>query len=239
MSQAPVMPVFTDALLGDTLHLSTEEFGAYCLLLLATWRNNGRPLPDDDRSLQNICRVSPVRWRNLRPRLISFFSTGDGFWHQKRLEQEWDRVQERLEILRANGAAGGRAKSLKKRNPDLANANGSLVHLPANHEPKSISENLESLPSARANGHDKGEKIISGPSGSLRSPAPSAPLREVKKAQLVQKLMRFAHATMNDTKRRAAIDGLTGLDGEHSTQWWLDHLDQKMRAAHWDDAREQ
>jgi uncharacterized protein YdaU (DUF1376 family) len=39
MSQAPSMPVFTDALLGDTMRLSTEEFGAYCLLLFVTWRN--------------------------------------------------------------------------------------------------------------------------------------------------------------------------------------------------------
>jgi len=30
------MPLYTDALLGDTLHLSVDEFGAYCLLLFAT-----------------------------------------------------------------------------------------------------------------------------------------------------------------------------------------------------------
>jgi len=78
------------------------------------------------------------------------------------------------------------------------------------------------------------KEIGDDPSGSLRSPAPSAPLAEVKKAQLVQKLMRYAHATMNERQRQSAIAGLTGLDAEHSAQWWLDNLDQKMRAQRWE-----
>jgi len=68
----------------------------------------------------------------------------------------------------------------------------------------------------------------------------AAPLRgkalaKHRKDQLVQKVMRFAIATMNDRDRMAAIEGLTGLDNEHSAQWWLDTLDLKMRGARWDD----
>ena len=59
MSKAPIMPVATDALLADTTHLSADEFGAYCLILFATWRNNGVPLADDDKRLARICRVTP------------------------------------------------------------------------------------------------------------------------------------------------------------------------------------
>lgn len=106
------MPVFTDALIGDTLHLSTEEFGAYCLLLFATWRNNGEALPDDAAELAQICRVTPQRWRShMRPKLSRFFDIGDGRWHQKRLEKEWCAVQTKLEVNRANGARGGRPKN--------------------------------------------------------------------------------------------------------------------------------
>lgn len=113
MSQAPSMPVYTDALLGDTLHLSTEEFGAYCLILFATWRNNGRPLPDDDRTLARICRVDIRRWRQtLRPRLIGFFDNSGGFLRQKRLETEWGRVEKLIDISRTNGL-----KNRKSRNP--------------------------------------------------------------------------------------------------------------------------
>jgi uncharacterized protein YdaU (DUF1376 family) len=109
MSQAPSMPVFTDALIGDTLHLSTEEFGAYCLLLFSTWRNNGRALADDDISLARICRVTETRWRrSLRVKLVGFFDISDGHWHQGRLEREWRYVQERAEVSRHNGRRGGR-----------------------------------------------------------------------------------------------------------------------------------
>jgi len=105
------MPVFTDALIGDTLHLSAEEFGAYCLLLFATWRNNGEALPDDVAELSQICRVTPARWRTrMRSKLVRFFNVGDGYWHQKRLEKEWDNVQRKVEANRANGARGGRPR---------------------------------------------------------------------------------------------------------------------------------
>jgi uncharacterized protein YdaU (DUF1376 family) len=105
------MPLYTDALLGDTLHLSVDEFGAYCLLLFATWRNNGEPLPDDDRKLARVCRVSDHRWKKLRPTLERFFKIIDGKWHQKRLEREWKYVQERAEVSRANGLKGGRPRN--------------------------------------------------------------------------------------------------------------------------------
>jgi uncharacterized protein YdaU (DUF1376 family) len=111
MSQAPMMPVFTDALLGDTLHLSAEEFGAYCLLLFATWRNNGRALAEDDRKMARICRVSEKRWRErLRPALAMFFDTSDGTWHQKRLEKEWNHVEQ----FASEQSRKGRLSALKR-----------------------------------------------------------------------------------------------------------------------------
>jgi len=121
MSQAPMMPVWPDALLGDTLHLSAERFGAYLLLLFATWRNNGKPLPDDDRKLARICRSTVAHWRRaLRPTVIEFFQTDDGFLHQKRLESEWNWIREKVEINKINGAAGGTATALKLRQSTIS-----------------------------------------------------------------------------------------------------------------------
>jgi uncharacterized protein YdaU (DUF1376 family) len=89
MSQAPAMPVFTDALIGDTTHLSAEEFGCYFLLLCATWRNNGQPFSDNARDLARICRVTTRRWqKTMRARIAPFFNLSDGTWRQKRLEKE-------------------------------------------------------------------------------------------------------------------------------------------------------
>ncbi|MEM7173624.1 MAG: YdaU family protein [Pseudomonadota bacterium] len=120
MSQAPIMPMATDAMIADTTHLSPEEFGAYHLLLYATWRNNGHPLPDEDKRLARVCRVTAPRWRRLRPVLLEFFDISDGTWRQKRLEKEWAYVAERREAQRRNGAKGGRAKALNARQREVA-----------------------------------------------------------------------------------------------------------------------
>jgi uncharacterized protein YdaU (DUF1376 family) len=118
MSEAPIMPLATDAYVADTMHLTTEEHGAYLLLLIATWRNNGAPLPDDDKRLGRIARATPARWKRLRPVLEEFFDISADGWRQKRLEKEWRYVSQRLEIKRANGRKGGRPKSLNNNKPD-------------------------------------------------------------------------------------------------------------------------
>jgi uncharacterized protein YdaU (DUF1376 family) len=120
MSQAPSMPVFTDALIGDTTDLSMEEFGAYCMILFVTWRNNGQPLADDDKRMARICRMSESEWAAIKPTISRFFDITEGFWRQKRLEKEWEFVQKRIEVKKANGKKGGRPKSLKDNEPDKA-----------------------------------------------------------------------------------------------------------------------
>lgn len=83
VAKLPSMPVFTDALLGDTEDLSAEEFGAYCRILFVTWRNNGAPLEADDIRLARIAKVTPRRWKAMRPVLERFFDLTDGRWRQK------------------------------------------------------------------------------------------------------------------------------------------------------------
>lgn len=110
MSQAPSMPVFVDAMLADTLHLTRGELGAYHLILYATWRNNGEPLEDDGDRMARICRATPAEWRKIRDVLAPFFDLGGGTWRQKRLEKEWGYVVDRASRARRNGQTGGRPR---------------------------------------------------------------------------------------------------------------------------------
>jgi uncharacterized protein YdaU (DUF1376 family) len=138
MAKAPIMPVFTDALIGDTTHLSTEQFGAYVLILLATWRNNGRALPDDDERMAHVCRAGVKRWRSkLRPAVSEFFDISDGFWRQHRLEKEWARVEGLIAKRRASAAAGGRATAARSATADGARKDN-LEDSQILHRPESL-----------------------------------------------------------------------------------------------------
>lgn len=114
MAAFPAMPLYTDAYLADTRHLTTEEHGAYLLLLMCAWRNAGCELEDDNKSLARITGLTPARWRRLRCRLETFFVIEDGKWRQRKLSAVHDDVAARVARNRVNGARGGRALAAKR-----------------------------------------------------------------------------------------------------------------------------
>lgn len=126
MSKAPAMPMYWDAYLADTTHLTTEEHGAYLLLLAAMWRRNG-VLPDNDRDNARILGLTPSKWRKIKARLsetVSGFKADGNTVTQEKLQKTWKNTQEKINKNRENGAKGGRPKSSK--NKDIAKANGSV-----------------------------------------------------------------------------------------------------------------
>ncbi len=114
MAAFPAMPLYTDAYLADTRHLTTEEHGAYLLLLMCAWRNAGCELEDDNKSLARITGLTPARWRRLRCRLETFFIVEDGRWRQRKLSAVHEDVAARVARNRVNGARGGRALAAKR-----------------------------------------------------------------------------------------------------------------------------
>lgn len=87
------MPLWTDAYLGDTTHLTTIEHGAYLLLLMAMWRSKGNTLPDDDRLLARYARLTPAQWRRIKPVIMPFFDAKKGVLTQGRLTDEANAVK--------------------------------------------------------------------------------------------------------------------------------------------------
>ena len=121
MSKAPSMPMYWDAYISDTTHLTTEEHGAYLLLLAAMWRRNGS-VPDDDKDNARILGLTVGKWRKIKARLSEFLIFNDGCITQKKLQKTWENTQEKIEKNRINGAKGGRPKGNK--NNDMTKANG-------------------------------------------------------------------------------------------------------------------
>lgn len=105
MAQFPALPLWTDALIADTTHLTRAEFGAYLLLLCAAWRRPNCDLPDDDRVLSAIARCDRKTWPALRQVLSQFHTIKDGLWVQKRLQKERSFVAEKGRKNAANARA--------------------------------------------------------------------------------------------------------------------------------------
>lgn len=86
------MPFDVGAYLGDTLHLSTVEHGAYLLLLFHYWKTG--PLPDEDAVLAAVTKMTLKQWKSHAPRVRGFFSLREDHLHQRRADLEREKVAE-------------------------------------------------------------------------------------------------------------------------------------------------
>lgn len=121
MSSPPFMQLYPADYLGDTQHLTTEQHGAYLLLLMTMWRLGGS-LPNDPVKLARIARVSPRRWHLVAPEVMAFFDVEGDTVTQKRLVEEYQKALSISEKRSASGKRGGDAKALKNHDATVANA---------------------------------------------------------------------------------------------------------------------
>lgn len=107
MAEAPYMPFFTDAYLGDTTHLTTLEHGAYCLLLFTMWRGGGY-LKNDDNLLARYAKLTTNQWAKMKGVLMDFFVVEGDRITQPRLYDELERVRMRSRVQAENARAKSR-----------------------------------------------------------------------------------------------------------------------------------
>lgn len=105
------MPIVIGDYLKDTARLTTEQHGAYLLLIMDYWVN-GAPADEDDE-LAAITHLDLRAWRKHRDKLARFFRIEDGRWLHKRVEEELARWAEKKAKYVERAAAGGRAKAAK------------------------------------------------------------------------------------------------------------------------------
>jgi uncharacterized protein YdaU (DUF1376 family) len=142
MSEVPFMQLYVGDYLADTRHLTTEQHGAYLLLLMTMWKAGGK-LPNDPAKLARIAGVSLRRWHLIWPEIAAFFDAADGFVTQNRLVREYRKAVSKREKRCASGGLGGKAKALNAKGGALANATVSPKH---SSEPESEAEKKEKNP---------------------------------------------------------------------------------------------
>lgn len=136
------MQLYVGDYLSDTLDLTTEQHGAYLLLLMTMWKAGGK-LPSDPKKLARICRVSARRWHIVWPEISHFFDDDGSIVTNERLQNEYQKAVSIREKRAAAGAAGGAAKALKTNNQGLANAKAGPKHShKSQSEPYNIDTNV-------------------------------------------------------------------------------------------------
>ena len=103
------MPLYVADYLADAAHLSTIEHGAYLLLIMTYWQR-GKALPDDDKKLATIVRVSPEEWAGMRETLAEFFECDGSLWRHGRIERELDKIRTKSEQARSAGKASAKRR---------------------------------------------------------------------------------------------------------------------------------
>ncbi|WP_341959220.1 DUF1376 domain-containing protein [Pseudomonas sp. RC10] len=89
MAALPYMQLYVADYLADTMHLTTEEHGAYLLLIFNYWQT-GKPIPKG--RLSRIARVPVDRWKDIESALSEFFEDDGEQWIHLRIERDIETV---------------------------------------------------------------------------------------------------------------------------------------------------
>lgn len=112
------IPVYINDLTSDELveAMTTEEFGAYLLLLFKAWKSDPpATIPDDDLILARWARLPMKQWLKCRARVLAPWKPFEGGrLVQKRLLRVRGEVTESVVKRKEAGAKGGLAKAAKR-----------------------------------------------------------------------------------------------------------------------------
>lgn len=140
MTTSPYMPLYIADYLADTSHLTTEESGAYMLLIMAYWQR-GKALPADPNRLANIARLPNERWVLVERSLNEFFEVVDGTWRHKRVEQELQNFENKVQQRKDAGK-----RSAEARNQRNGNDRATSVQREPNERSTNVDVSLERKP---------------------------------------------------------------------------------------------
>lgn len=103
------MPLYINDYLGDTTHLTTEQHGAYLLLLMHAWKSGGR-IPNDPGELQDLTKTTEEGWQSMERRILKFFRAEGAWLVHDRVVDEFQRAATLTERKATGGAIGAKKR---------------------------------------------------------------------------------------------------------------------------------
>lgn len=131
MAALPYMQLYVADYLADTAHLTTEEHGAYLLLLFSYWQT-GKPLRAD--RLASVSRLSNERWTDVERTLNEFFHVENGTWTHFRVEADLEKVGSKSKNNSEAGKASARARAIAKQEFEKNKLTNAVTNVPTNAE---------------------------------------------------------------------------------------------------------
>lgn len=228
MSGTPFLQFYAGDYLADTLELTTEQHGAYLLLLLTMWRHKAK-LPYDIPKLARITRLSPARFKRIWPDIAHYFTVEDGFIRNKKLSEQHEKVAE-ISAKRADvGRKGGEAKALKSKEPEPAIATD-LPSYSQNHNQNHTEDKIESADAASKPMDRESELAAMPPVGPTPKPKEQeiTPAREAfnRYTEMASRKGWPVAASLTDRRRKAINARLAEAGG---VEGWIIALE---KAAH-------
>lgn len=222
------MPLYIGDYLSDTMHLTTEQHGAYLLLIMAYWKNGGA-LPSSDAQLAAICRLPIDAWSNARAVLENFFDVSQqGKWISKRVEKEMQAAGQKKAqaVQKAANAAAARWNKISVDAPSITQAMPEYM--------------LEECPSPSPSQiEDKDQKHLSP-----TAPPASKPERKEPAFDKILEIYTsvcggiFKGAAEMTTIRKKNVTKcwnrkVNGKMVFHSGKFWIDYFTWCLRDPHW------
>lgn len=98
------MPFYHGSFLKKTMHLTTEEKGAYLMLILHYWQHG--KIEFNPKIIKNIAQISSKKCS----RVLSFFEQKDGFLCHARIDEEMEKASENKKKLSDRGKNAAAAR---------------------------------------------------------------------------------------------------------------------------------
>lgn len=111
-SKIVVAPIYVNDLFGSMRvdAMEADEFGAYMALLLRMYQHGGS-LPNDDRILQKLSKMSHQKWRQTRSKLLANFDlTPSGELTHHRVQAELQRISKTQSVNAERAKKGADAR---------------------------------------------------------------------------------------------------------------------------------
>jgi uncharacterized protein YdaU (DUF1376 family) len=158
MNKRPWMPLYIADYLNDTSHLRAMESGAYLHLIMAYWVNG--KLPDNDRQLATIAKVTDKEWAKIKSTMAAFF--GPDFSSHKRIDTELAKATD----ISNKRKAAVQQREIKRASNDASNDPSNVHTLHTSHS-VSNETGAPAPPDPKAEYFRRGRDVLGRTAGGL------------------------------------------------------------------------